>query len=55
MLRLRPYKSSDAKYIVKWIDNEEDFVKWCANLITYPLTEESMKAMVINERNRRKF
>ena len=43
MLRLRPYKSCDAKYIVKWIDNEEDFVKWCANLITYPLTEESMK------------
>jgi len=43
MLRLRPYKSCDAKYIVNWIDNEEDFVKWCANKITYPLTEESMK------------
>lgn len=42
MLRLRPYKSCDAKYIVNWIDNEEDFVKWCANLITYPFTEESM-------------
>lgn len=42
MIRLRPFKSCDAKYIVRWIDNEEDFVKWCANLITYPLTEESM-------------
>lgn len=43
MLRVRPYKSWDAKYIVNWIDSEEDFVKWCANLITYPLTEESLK------------
>ncbi len=43
MLRLRPYKLSDAKFIVKWIDNEKDFMKWCANLIAYPLTEESMK------------
>lgn len=44
MLRLRPYKSCDAKYIVNWISNEEEFVKWCANLIAYPLTEESMKS-----------
>ncbi len=29
MLRLRPYKSWDAKYIVNWIGNEEEFVKWC--------------------------
>lgn len=42
MLRLRPYKSCDAKYIVSWISSEEEFVKWCANLITYPFTEESM-------------
>jgi len=42
MLRLRPYKSCDAKYIVSWISNEEEFVKWCANLIAYPFTEESM-------------
>lgn len=43
MLRLRPYKSCDAKYIIDWINNEEEFAKWCANLITYPFTEESMK------------
>jgi RimJ/RimL family protein N-acetyltransferase len=43
VVRLRPYKSSDARYIVNWIKGEEDFTKWCANLIKYPLTEESMK------------
>ncbi|AAK80512.1 RimJ/RimL family protein N-acetyltransferase [Clostridium acetobutylicum] len=42
MVRLRPYRSCDAKYIVTWISSEEEFVKWCANLITYPFTEESM-------------
>ncbi|ADL52270.1 GNAT family N-acetyltransferase [Clostridium cellulovorans] len=40
MLRLRPYKISDAKYMINWIKDEKTFAKWCANLIPYPLTEE---------------
>ena len=43
MLRIRPYKSNDSKFIVNWISTEEEFVKWCANLINYPFTEESME------------
>lgn len=31
MLRLRPYKLSDAKYIVNWVKDEQAFVMWCAN------------------------
>lgn len=31
MLRLRPYDSNDVKYIINWISNERDFVKWCAS------------------------
>lgn len=42
MIRLRPYKPLDSKYISKWITNEEDFAKWCANLIDYPPNYENM-------------
>jgi len=38
ILRLSPYKLCDAKYIVNWIDNEKEFVKWCVNLIIYRFT-----------------
>ena len=31
MLRLRPYKKCDAKYIVSWIKDEISFRKWCAD------------------------
>lgn len=42
MLRLRPYKSSDGKYILKWFSNEEMFTKWSANKFLYPLTEQQL-------------
>lgn len=45
MIRLRPYNSNDAKNIVNWINNERDFVKWCANLMQYPLTEKILNDM----------
>lgn len=32
MIRIRPYKSLDAKYMTEWINNQKDFVKWYANL-----------------------
>jgi len=43
MLRLRPYKSSDAKYIINWIKDEKSFAMWCADKFQYPLTEEQLK------------
>lgn len=45
MIRLRPYKSQDAEYILQWVRNEEEFAKWCANKIMYPFTEKSMEAL----------
>lgn len=40
MLRLRPYKNCDAKYIVNWIENEFAFHQWCADRYeSYPITE----------------
>lgn len=42
MIRIRPYKPLDAKYMTEWINNEEDFAKWCANLIKYPINYENL-------------
>ncbi len=41
MLRIRPYKTGDAKYIKEWFVSEEDFQKWSCNNFEYPLTEEA--------------
>lgn len=39
MLRLRPYKSADAKTIEKWIQDEDIFQKWGGELFgTFPIS-----------------
>lgn len=46
MLRLRPFKSQDAKYILSWIKDEESFRKWSADRFSsYPAQPEDMIAM----------
>ncbi|WP_167956993.1 GNAT family N-acetyltransferase [Anaerosporobacter faecicola] len=47
MLRLRPYKSSDAPYLLQWFHDEESFTKWCANKFTYPLTTEQLASFKV--------
>lgn len=42
MLRLRPYKSIDAKYIVSWMQDKRSFAMWCADKFQYPLTEAQL-------------
>ncbi|MFA9379188.1 MAG: GNAT family N-acetyltransferase [Lachnotalea sp.] len=42
MIRLRPFKLSDAKYILEWFEEEEGFVKWCAGKFQFPLTIEQL-------------
>jgi RimJ/RimL family protein N-acetyltransferase len=42
MVRLRPYKLSDAKYLLEWIEDESTFAMWCANKFEYPLTEKQL-------------
>ena len=46
MMRLRPYKPSDARYVVSWWDgvDEESFIKWSCGKFAYPLTMEQMEA-----------
>lgn len=42
MIRLRPYKKSDAQYLIQWFSNEYEFQKWSAQKFEYPLTTEQL-------------
>ena len=43
MMRLRPYKSCDAKTIISWIRDEETFFLWSGDHFgTYPITAERL-------------
>lgn len=39
MIRLRPYKLSDAGYVLNWFNDEFTFSQWCAGKFSYPLTK----------------
>lgn len=43
MIRLRPYKDTDANAILSWCKKEEDFYKWTAGVLgNYPITEKEL-------------
>lgn len=45
MIRLRPYKKCDAKYIAGWIRDEVSFRKWCADRFDrYPVSADDINA-----------
>ena len=45
MLRLRPYKRSDATYICSWLKDEYSFHQWCADRYeTFPLTAQQLNS-----------
>lgn len=43
MLRIRPFKISDANLMINWIKEERIFKMWCADKFNYPLTIEQLK------------
>lgn len=43
MLRLRPYKPGDAKYLTEWLRDERTVRLWQADRFSYPLTGEQME------------
>ena len=56
MIRLRPYKNCDAEHIVKWIKDEVEFRKWCADCFeSYPLSAEMMNAYYMERINSDSF
>ena len=44
MLRLRPFKMSDAAHLINWMRDERSFKMWSADKFQYPLSEEQLKA-----------
>ena len=46
MIRLRPYKPSDAEKLLRWWEkaDEETFIKWSCGKFEYPLTMEQLEA-----------
>lgn len=49
-MRLRPYIAlKDYHTIAQWIDDDRVHALWCANLIPYPITRESLNKLL--ERN----
>lgn len=46
MIRLRPYKESDAHIILSWCKDEKAFYKWTAGILgEYPITEEQFQSV----------
>lgn len=43
MLRLRPYKPSDAGYLMDWLKDEKTVRLWRADRFSYPLTKEQLE------------
>lgn len=49
MLRLRPYKKDDAKYIINWISEESTFLKWGGERFgSFPITEDIINDKYFN-------
>ena len=48
MIRLRPYKDSDAEKILAWCADEKSFYQWTAGVMgDFPLTREDCEAYEI--------
>ena len=46
MIRIRPYKMSDADAVLTWAKNEKTFYQWTAGRIgTYPATKEAFAGL----------
>lgn len=42
MLRIRPFKKKELKYLISWFNDEEAFAKWSAGIFSYPLSMETL-------------
>jgi len=57
MIRLRPFRKTDAKYVISWTSKAEEFYKWSAGLLgDFPVSEERLlEAISAREDNDRYF
>lgn len=43
MIRIRPFKISDADYLINWVGDRRKFTMWSADKFKYPLTKEQIE------------
>ncbi|MDO4975697.1 MAG: GNAT family protein [Eubacteriales bacterium] len=56
MLRLRPFKDSDAKEIATWTSEEEEFLKWSAGTFgEFPLDEKRLLEDIYKKEHYEKY
>lgn len=55
-MQIRPYNEQlDFMYIKKWISDERTHALWCANLIPFPLSADSLHQYLIEHENDRGY
>ena len=56
MLRLRPFRSPDAKEIINWTSEPKEFYKWTAGIMgEYPVTEKRLLEAVSSREDNTKY
>ena len=56
MLRLRPFRSPDAKTIISWTSEPEEFYKWSAGIMgDFPVSEKKLLEVVSGREDNTKF
>ncbi|WP_404453857.1 MULTISPECIES: GNAT family N-acetyltransferase [unclassified Bacillus (in: firmicutes)] len=43
VIKLVPFKKSDFKQLINWINSEEFLIQWSGNAFTYPLNEQQLE------------
>lgn len=49
LIKLEPFKRSDFKRLINWIDSEEFLIQWSGNAFTYPLHEQQLEKYIESE------
>ena len=56
MLRLRPFRAPDAKEIITWTSNPEEFYKWSAGILgNFPVSEDQLLEAFSGRENNTKY
>ena len=56
MLRLRPFRSPDAKEIINWTSEPKEFYKWTAGIMgEYPVSEKRLLEAVSAREEKTKY
>ncbi|EJS76541.1 hypothetical protein ICY_02411 [Bacillus cereus BAG2X1-3] len=46
MIKLEPFKKSNFKQLINWIDSNEFLIQWSGNAFTYPLDEQQLEKYI---------